>query len=416
LCTRCHQADRYDDPIHSHHPVDSAGAQCVECHMPARTYMVVDPRRDHSLRVPRPGLAAELGSPDACTGCHTDRSQQWAATEVREWFGEPTADGDQFGRALHAGRSGLPDAAERLLSLAGDARQPGIARATALGLLPASVGPNLELTLPRLLAEPDPLVRFGALRALDSTDPQTRFRLAWPLLADPVRTVRTEAARVLALIPAQRLMPQDRDLLDSVVEEYLASQRVNAERPESYLNIGLVELDRGNAEAAERAYRAALRLAPDFAPAWANLADLFRARGMDEEGARVLHRGLQAASEQATLHHALGLLEIRRGNSAEAVAALAEAARLAPEQVRYRYVYAIALHSMGESARAVEELNHALQQAPYDDNLLLALSTINRDRGEWDEALRYARELTRLYPQQASYRELEAQIGAQAPP
>jgi hypothetical protein len=31
-------------------PAGASGSQCVDCHMPARTYMVVDPRRDHSFQ------------------------------------------------------------------------------------------------------------------------------------------------------------------------------------------------------------------------------------------------------------------------------------------------------------------------------------------------------------------------------
>ena len=47
--------------------MSSTGAQCVECHMPQTTYMDVDPRRDHSFRVPRPDLSVKLGTPNACT-------------------------------------------------------------------------------------------------------------------------------------------------------------------------------------------------------------------------------------------------------------------------------------------------------------------------------------------------------------
>jgi hypothetical protein len=56
VCTSCHQhpASKYDTPQHHHHKDGSTGASCVECHMPATTYMNVDPRRDHGFRVPRP--------------------------------------------------------------------------------------------------------------------------------------------------------------------------------------------------------------------------------------------------------------------------------------------------------------------------------------------------------------------------
>ena len=70
----------------------STGAACVECHMPARTYMQIDARRDHSLRVPRPDLTLAMGTPNACTGCHTNRPAAWAATTVRAgWDATPRA-------------------------------------------------------------------------------------------------------------------------------------------------------------------------------------------------------------------------------------------------------------------------------------------------------------------------------------
>jgi hypothetical protein len=58
LCIRCHQPDRYDTPAHHFHKPDDEGASCIKCHMPTRTYMGVDVRLDHSLRIPRPDLSA----------------------------------------------------------------------------------------------------------------------------------------------------------------------------------------------------------------------------------------------------------------------------------------------------------------------------------------------------------------------
>jgi len=70
LCGQCHRAERYDRTSHHRHE-GGAGTQCVDCHMPAKTYMTIDPRRDHSFRVPRPDLSVRLGTRNACTGCHT---------------------------------------------------------------------------------------------------------------------------------------------------------------------------------------------------------------------------------------------------------------------------------------------------------------------------------------------------------
>ncbi|MEX0612532.1 MAG: cytochrome c3 family protein, partial [Pirellulales bacterium] len=93
LCTQCHEPAKYDTPGHHHHAIGSAGAQCIECHMPSRLYMVIDERRDHSFRVPRPDVSAELGTPNACNDCHTrpDETFQWAADAVLNWYGRPAA-------------------------------------------------------------------------------------------------------------------------------------------------------------------------------------------------------------------------------------------------------------------------------------------------------------------------------------
>ena len=61
---------------------------CTSCHMQARNYMVVDPRHDHSFRVPRPDVSAKLGTPNACNNCHRDQSPQWAAAAVERWLGQ----------------------------------------------------------------------------------------------------------------------------------------------------------------------------------------------------------------------------------------------------------------------------------------------------------------------------------------
>ena len=75
LCTQCHLAPKYDSPNHHFHKTGTKSASCVECHMPSKTYMVVDPRRDHSLRRPRPDLTVKIGTPNACNNCHTKKKR-----------------------------------------------------------------------------------------------------------------------------------------------------------------------------------------------------------------------------------------------------------------------------------------------------------------------------------------------------
>lgn len=87
VCTQCHNPNGdsrfktlikkdYDNKSHHFHKTNSMGAQCVECHAPERNYMVVDPRRDHSFRIPRPDLSIKYDTPNACNKCHTNKDAQ----------------------------------------------------------------------------------------------------------------------------------------------------------------------------------------------------------------------------------------------------------------------------------------------------------------------------------------------------
>lgn len=87
VCARCHLPAKFAAPAHHHHREGSTGSSCVACHMPERTYMVIDGRHDHSFRVPRPDLSVALDTPDSCTTCHAGKPARWAADATRAWFG-----------------------------------------------------------------------------------------------------------------------------------------------------------------------------------------------------------------------------------------------------------------------------------------------------------------------------------------
>lgn len=90
----------------------------------------------------------------------------------------------------------------------------------------------------RGLHDEDPLVRIGALRALEVIPPNNRYTLTRHLLTDKVRAVRIEAGRRLAAVPLDSLTSSDRKNLNTAVEEYLEAQWVISERPEAHLNRG----------------------------------------------------------------------------------------------------------------------------------------------------------------------------------
>jgi len=140
LCLHCHQREVYDTADHHFHKkihegVESDGAKCVKCHMVEQPYMVIDWRADHSFRVPRPDLSAELGTPNACTqsGCHDDKPLQWSIDAYTGWYGK--ARKPHFGIAFAAAREGDPAVRPELARIAASDLNAPIVRATALELL-----------------------------------------------------------------------------------------------------------------------------------------------------------------------------------------------------------------------------------------------------------------------------------------
>lgn len=397
-CLQCHIAAKYESPRHHFHPVGSPSADCMACHAPTTTYMGVDPRHDHSFRIPRPDLTVKLGVPNACNRCHQDKSAQWAAEQVRKWYGQPSPGHQQFAEALHAGALQSADARELLRALLKNPEQPNIARASGAVLLGERLDPKSFEALRPLLIDPDPLLRSAAVRGLAALPPELKIRHLLPLLDDPVRLVRIEAARTLATVPKESLAEPQRQAVQRGVAELIAAEMTHADRPESYLNIGLIHVDQGQFDQTEAAYRAALNLQPTFTQAAVNLADLYRVQGREEEGEKTLRQALKLNPRNADAHHALGLLLIRQQRLPEALTALAEAARWGGENPRYGYVYAVALNETGQGSKAIQALETVLATHPNDRDTLLALVAFQRDAGNLNAARNHARRLAVLEP------------------
>jgi Tfp pilus assembly protein PilF len=222
--------------------------------------------------------------------------------------------------------------------------------------------------------------------------------LAAPLLTDPIRSVRIDAARLLAGTPPNLLQPPQKDALDQALSELIASEVATAERPENHVNLSLLYLQMGRVADAEEELHTALRLDPNNIPAMINLADLCRAQQRDDEGQRWLEKAVALAPTAAEPIHALGLLEVRQKHYQQALALFAKAASLQPGNTRYTYVYAIALQSSGQPDQAIKILQQAHKTRPADRDVLFALISLERDKGDAPTAKIYAQQLVQLVP------------------
>jgi len=413
VCGQCHDAKVFDEPAHHHHAQGAAGAQCVGCHMPTTVYMGVDARHDHSMRIPRPDRTIALATPNACNQCHAEKSAAWAVEALASW-GAGTKHGAQtFAEAFHLADADAPGASAALARIVEDPSQSAMARASALHRLGRNSDASALAFAKGALADKEPMVRAAAIEALANADAQTKKEALAPLLSDPTRLVRMDAARALAGEAEARLSSAERAAFDKALAEYEAGQLFNAERPEAHANLGAMNLARGKVEAARAAYERALALDPTFVPAAISLAEMAR-NGGDEAGAEeALRKSLARNPDSAPLAHALGLSLIRQRRLPEAMASLEQAARLAPEDARFAYVYAVALHDTGAEGKAIETLARALSGRPFDRDILTALASYEAEAGDAAAALTHAERLVELEPADETVRNFVAALRAE---
>ena len=364
VCMNCHLPTTFQ--VESHHRHSPDVVECVDCHMTSRDYMVIDGRRDHSFRIPRPDLTLAVGSPNACNQCHTDKSAEWASAAAADWFGEP--DPGHFAFAIHDGRTGAVGANDKLADVISDASNAAIVRATALTLLRQPLSREQFELIRNALSNADPLIRMAALRAFVVLSPELYAELAAPLLDDPVRAVRLAAVDVVSQV-RQSLAPSFLASFARAEREYINSQLGIAERPEAIGNLANLFRESGDIERSEAFYLHALNREPRLTSARANLADLYRSMRRDDEAEQVLREGLSLNEDDASLHHSLGLLLVRDNRHSDALRELKIAAELQPDNSRFIYVYAVALNSLGQADTAIQVLRDAQQRFPSDPDI-----------------------------------------------
>lgn len=404
LCAQCHRADTYDVFEHHFHEElteagePNEGTLCVKCHMPERPYMVVDWRADHSLRVPRPDLTLEIGTPNACaaSGCHEDETEQWSADYYTEWYGK--AKRSHYGTTLAAGRDGAPGAGAELIRLAGDPLYPTLVRATALGLLQRYPGAEATRAINAALQDDEALIRYTAATALNATDPAELVDLVAPLLFDPTKAVRGQAAVRLAAVSRDLLKPYQLEALDEATLEYEQTMRYSLDFPFAGHNLANLYVARGDVARAEEYYRRSIEIDDLFIPAKMNLAVLYNSQGRNEE-AEVLLRGvLEAYPDNHDAEYSLALLLVETDRGEEALSWLQRAAVGMPERTRVRYNLALLQQQLGRLPEAEASLRMVIEAEPRNLDYLYALADHLARRGDLRGALAVADQMIAANP------------------
>lgn len=417
VCTSCHQhpPQTYDTVAHHRHPAESSGAACVECHMPATPFMDIDLRRDHSLRIPRPELSVEFNTPNACTGCHLDparlppataktlnyyadwlavaragdqqvaaelsRIDRWASEWVTTWYGQKPM--PRLAGALGAAWQNKPDAVERLTEVVGSSDESAMARASALWELYLQAPQAAQPHAVRRLRDIEPHVRAVAVRCLADLPPRDLLDRIVPLLRDPVRLVRIEAANALARVPPERLPRNQQRALARAEKELRESFLVNADLSGAHLMLGVLAERQGKLQQAATAYRTAIHVQPDVAGPRSNLALLMERMRDPEAAARY---------------------------RAEELPLLKRDAELSPEHAPLQYRYGLALYLAGQPTSALPVLQRACELEPENVDYVLALALLNEHLQNWNAALQGVRAVRLKRPEDAGLAELEQRL------
>lgn len=389
LCISCHAKVKFDGPQHSFHQLTSSGNQCVNCHMPPTTYMVIDDRRDHSIRIPRADLSLSDNSPNACNKCHNNRTVKWAADNFMKWYGQKqdTSSWVQLKQYI----AGLNNKSEpALFALLADKKYPAIIRASAMEEFGWVTSSRIFSKLVDELNNDDPLIRLNAIKGLSNYPQQDIVSKLSPLLADKIIVVRMEAMNAIA--PSYSLLLADEhQLFKKVMTEYVRVQERMSHRPEGFFNRAILYQTTGDIATAEQLYMTCIKRFSSFGPAYGNLADLYRDQNKEAEAKAIINNGLSVLPQNALLHYALGLWFIRNKESKEGINELKAAAELAPADPQVIFGYSIALFSNDKKKEAINFLEKYTALHGNNAMILDALASMYGDINMNEKAAQYSK-------------------------
>ncbi len=413
LCLQCHQASIYDSKEHHFHKkvgekaepirtVDGkilfkvgSGAECVQCHMPGRIYMGNDYRPDHSIRIPRPDLSVELGTPNSCNRCHVDQTNEWSAEYTRKWYGSKQK--YHYGSTFSEGRNNDPQAQDDLIQIVSDNLSPVLVRATALSLLGRYQGDGVVAAFRLSLESDEAILRRTALMFLPPLDPEEQMQMAGPLLNDPVKGVRIEAARALTRFSADRLKHLQKPL-ELALKEFEEIALYSADFAASRLNLGALASYQGKTEEAERHFKKAVAIDRDFYTARTNLAVLYSRQGKNDLAEEQLRRALSVNPDLPDVNYSLGLLLSEQKQYEEAVKHLRQAAIGMPNNARVHYNLGQLLAFLRQDQEAETALLQTIEIDPRNMNYLQAIAQFYLARRKLSKARAVAEKMVTADP------------------
>ena len=421
LCTQCHRADEYDTFNHHMHKAKGEagtsfvnkegrklgpgdGNLCRDCHMPGRYYMGIDRRYDHSMRIPRPDLSLKLGIPNACTHCHDEKTDEWALQNVNKWYGEKRK--PHYGSILADAAGGKAGADSGLLRIINSNLYPEIIRATAIGYLSSYPGPVAQAVVKKTCGDPDPLLRFTAVENFMPNDSSELFRTISPLLDDPIKAVRMQAAYRLSTFRKETFNEIQHRLFLKALEEYRNAQEYVADFPSGRYNLGNFYAKMKDLPKAEENYREAIRIDDLFYPAKANLVLIYYQEGKTDSVVKLCQDMITKNPESSDGYYYLALLYGEQKRYTEAIGLLVTASTRARSNTRILYNLGLLYQMTGQNEKCEATLVKGLKTDPCNFELLYALYAFHMNRNEHEKARPYMERMMICFPDEKQVRQI----------
>lgn len=390
---QCHEP-RYNEPSHHFHALGAESSQCVSCHMTGETYMGIDFRRDHSFRVPRPDQSVVYGTPNACIGCHMDKSDAWAAKQVEEWYGNQRGEHFSDGLLLSTKRGMTAVERKMLDDYITNLKYPAIARATVIDNMNMTRIEQFEPIL-NTLKDTSPLVRHNALMKFNLVNPAERVSIAAEHIKDTSRLVRIAAAQLLNGIPKEQLQNLDQYALGKAQDELRTMLYSNADFSTGRLSLGDYLIQNNDIAGAIKQYQAGLKMDSLLLPIYPNLATAYSMNGDTEAAFNTLNTFIKKDPNSSRAYYLRGLLNFEVKKEALAISDLNKAVALDPTNTRASYNIATFYYQNKEWNKAEKAIKTALNTEPQNGEYRYLLALIYEGQGKTVESAALMQQLQR---------------------
>ena len=185
-------------------------------------------------RIPRPDLSITNGTPNACTQCHAQKSNQWAAEKVESWFGKSKR--FQYGEAFYAAKNKNNAAINQLKNISNNELYPPTIRALAIQNLGNFFPNSITTDIDGYLGNANPTLRLAAAMTMQINSIEDLNKLL-PLLKDETKAIRIESVRILSTLNKDLIPSEYKANYDKAYLEYFEVLRYNADFPIGKFNL-----------------------------------------------------------------------------------------------------------------------------------------------------------------------------------